>query len=403
MGDHEMLEYILFAPFRAPFKNIYLELVLSDVGFDGSEYLKALANTSQFALQHKNDCNGIQAMDLSANNLGQSQFANICTKYIINFFSLEELNIDFNFKLNKTKKGYHSSSIKALCSMIEKMQKLKVLSLRGDWANNLYLTFEDLLPLLQFIGDTKLCQLEYLHLDGNRIKDDGCKVIANSLQKNNILKVISIEDNKCSFKGFTKMIESILSNAKDTKLCDIPMHSILDDPNFSKKIKKLSEKIEKCIKIIQVNRVKDTKEQELQIRVDMNLRRVSQAPFADEQELKKPQSPILQYTQPKKPGNVSNVDKLAAIMLDSSRRRSKLAAMPPLKEDEKKDDDQKQKTVPFSSEPQRKQSNTKSVKQTKAKIVSSGIDAKLNKVTTTTNKNNAKSKRKKKTRKKLAV
>merc|ERR1712154_125611 len=191
MGDHEMLESILCGPFRSPFKNIFIELVLSDVGFDRNEYLKALSNTIRFALQQKNDCNGIQSIDLSSNNLG-SKFDIICESYIGNFYCLETLNLDYNFKLNKTKKGFYSNSIKSLCEAITKLPKLSELSLKGDWANNLYLTYDDLKPLLEFISN---CNLEYLSLDGNRIKDDGCKIIANSLKKNNKLKILSIEDN----------------------------------------------------------------------------------------------------------------------------------------------------------------------------------------------------------------
>merc|ERR1712130_407147 len=129
------------------------------------------------------------------------------------------------------------------------------------------------------MGYLKQCEhLQYLYLDGNRIKDDGCKVIAASIKLNNTLKIISIEDNKCTFKGFKLLIDAIITNKDQTFLCDIPIHSILDDTNFNKKIKKNSEKIKQCITIIQKNRSLDIKEQEKEIVFNDNLRRVSIAP-----------------------------------------------------------------------------------------------------------------------------
>ncbi len=219
-----MLESILFGPFRAPFKNIWIELVLSNVNFGANnEYLKALSNCVRFAQQQKHDCNGIQSLDLSANELFPV-FDIVCESYISNFYCLECLNLDFNFKLNKSKKGVYAPMLQCLCDSIARLSKLKSVSLRGDWANNLYLTFEDLLPLLQSLSNSKL---EWLYLDGNRLKDHGCKAIANSLQSNASLKIISIEDNKCWFKGFLKIMESISQNLSHTRLCDIPLHSVL--------------------------------------------------------------------------------------------------------------------------------------------------------------------------------
>eukprot|EP01084_Bolivina_argentea_P064761 118061_1 len=259
--DHVMLESILFGPFRGAFKNIYIEIILSNVNFgDNNEYLKALSNTIRFAQQQKNDCNGIQCMDLSRNNLGPV-FDIVCQSYISNFYCLEAINLDFNFKLNKTKKGFYSDMIKALCIGIGKLNKLNSLSLRGDWANNLYLTYDDLLPLLQFLSE-KECKLQCLYLDGNRIKDDGCKIIANSLKTNNTLQIISIEDNKCTFKGFLKIMQSISAQETNCKLIDVPLHSVLDDSNFTKKIKKNADIINKCIKIINENDMKQTEQEE---------------------------------------------------------------------------------------------------------------------------------------------
>ena len=130
--------------------------------------------------------------------------------------------------------------------------------MRGDWKNNLYLTYEDLLPLLKFLGYTsdEGCRLKYISLDGNRILDNGCKVISMSLKTNNSLQLISIEENKCTFKGFKLLILSIIESEKNIKLCDIPLHSLLDDKNFKNKIKKLSDKIQKVIEIIRNNRNK---------------------------------------------------------------------------------------------------------------------------------------------------
>jgi Ran GTPase-activating protein (RanGAP) involved in mRNA processing and transport len=71
--------------------------------------------------------------------------------------------------------------------------------------------------------------LKYLYLDGNRVKDEGCKVIAHALRSNNALKIVSIEENKCTFKGFDALMDAIADNL-DTALCDIPIHSILEDP-----------------------------------------------------------------------------------------------------------------------------------------------------------------------------
>eukprot|EP00484_Ammonia_sp_Unknown_P026666 CAMPEP_0197035866 /NCGR_PEP_ID=MMETSP1384-20130603/13536_1 /TAXON_ID=29189 /ORGANISM="Ammonia sp." /LENGTH=926 /DNA_ID=CAMNT_0042465969 /DNA_START=26 /DNA_END=2806 /DNA_ORIENTATION=- len=437
--DHAMLESILVAPFRAPFKNIYIDLVFKSVGFDNNEYLKGLSNAIRFAQQQKNDCNGIQCIDLSANNLG-SKFDIVCDSYIANFYSLDTLNLDFNFKLNKTKKGFYAPSITSLCNALTKLKKLRTLSLCGDWANNLYLTYDDLLPLLQYIANSEnQCNLEALFLQGNRILDDGCKIIANSLKTNKKLKILDIEDNKCSFKGFLSIIKAIVEceNSEDIKLCDIPLHSVLDDPNFKSKIKKNREKIEKCITIIQHNRELDQQQQLEQKENDSampgvptmsprlqhsesNALRDSDDDTENEQKTtggegaggSAPKSPPHRYAAPGK--HVANVDRLAFMLKGS--------AMPKLKSigpkpgtgtgggGESKENAEKTPPPPLppgssgaaptgSAGPSMKSAPAK---PTKAKLVSSGLDAELTK-TTNTNVDNAKSKRKKRTRKKLDV
>lgn len=433
--DHEMLESILFGPFRASFKNIYIDLVFSNVGFDSKQCLKALSNTMRFAQQQKNDCNGIQSIDLSSNNLGIAAFDIICSSYFANFFTLESLNLDFNFKLNKTKKGFYSKQIQALCDAITKMPKLTNLSLKGDWANNLYLTYEDLLPLLNFIANQEnQCNLQYLSLDGNRIQDNGCKVIANSLKTNNVLKIISIEDNKTTFKGFLKIINSIIEceEIETIKLCDIPIHSILDDPNFKSKVKKNREKIEKVIKIIQQNRMNEMKEQEdlendesglgldskpISVRPGL-LNHTSTVGYInnssdDDLDEKEgagatnegegiPKSPGMSYA--KATHKLSNVDRLAVMINASNMPKLKSIKEKPKAPIRTNDDEEK---VPAPPPPPGAINNNKViskpvVKETKTEIVSSGVDAELTK-TTTTNTNNAKSKRKKRTRKKLDI
>ena len=435
--DHSMLESILYGPFRSPFKNIYIQLIFNNCSFDNNEYLKALSNMIRFAQQQKNDCNGIQSIDLSLNNLG-NKFDIICESYISNFYCLESINFDHNFKLNKTKKGYYSSSINALCLAIEKLPKLTNVSLRGDWANNLYLTYDDLLPILKFIANTEnKCNLLYLCLDGNRIKDDGCKIIANSLKTNNKLKILSIEDNKCSFKGFKYILQSIIE-CKDIdtiKLCDIPIHSILDDPNFKSKIKKNRDKIEQCIKIIQQNRLNEILEQQQQQQqLDQQQQlqqpgappplqsQQSQVPFLDDNsdndsgdddndDIKQQTEQQEGKTNAKSPGmkysqathKFSNVDRLAFMLNTSNMPKLKSIKKPRNYNNNNNNDEEK---VPAPPSPPGINNNnitsSKPVKQTKAKIVSSGVEAELNKPTNT-NIKNAKSKRKKKTRKKLDI
>ena len=127
-----------------------------------------------------------------------------------------------------------------------------------------YLTADDLLPLLQFLANTvsdeygdSPCCLETLYLDGNRLKDESCKVIAKSLSTNRRLKRLSMEHNKCSFKGFLRIMDSIVAAVEafpySIKLCALPMASILDDLSGRSKVKKHRQQIERCTFIIQRN------------------------------------------------------------------------------------------------------------------------------------------------------
>mmetsp|Transcript_72416 Transcript_72416/g.65116 ORF Transcript_72416/g.65116 Transcript_72416/m.65116 type:complete len:175 (-) Transcript_72416:282-806(-) len=119
-----------------------------------------------------------------------------------------------------------------------------------------------------------------------------------------------------------------------------------------------------------------------------------------------PKSPGMNYAQATH--KLSNVDRLAVML--SASNMPKLRSINEGKKKKKKmnnDDDEKVPAPPppppgAAAGQSAAGQSAATVKETKTKIVSSGVDAELNK-TTTTNTNNAKSKRKKRTRKKLDI
>ncbi len=173
-----------------------------------------------------------------------------------------------------------------------------------------------------------------------------------------------------------------------------------DDENFKKKIKKNADLINRCITVISENESKEI-ESEMQ-KSETILRRESQAPFLHNSDDEKkdanvatPKSPSLHYSNATH-SQLSNVDKIAFMLNANQKPKLKTVKKPKGFVAE-----QKERIVTSNSNPQ-KAANNKTKKNTKAKVIASGAEAALNKVTTT-NKKNAKSKRMKKTRKKIAV
>ena len=206
-------------------------------------------------------------------------------------------------------------------------------------------------------------------------QDDGCKVIAKSLSSNGRLKRLSMEKNKCSFKGFLRIIECVVAAEEaapsSIKLCDVPMASILDDPSFRSKVKKHCAKIRRCIAVIHRNRA-DAEKTAMAISIE---------PIEDD-ELKqddndRAQSPSAKYTVAHTA--LSNVDKLAVIMSSSK--------MP-----------KRRRAEPIEDAAPIKRSN-----KAPAKVLKSGMDAIIDKGSAVGNAQSAKSRRKKRTRKRIDV
>eukprot|EP01083_Nonionella_stella_P122739 369418_1 len=131
-----------------------------------------------------------------------------------------------------------------------------------------------------------------------------------------------------------------------------------------------------------------------------NFRRESQAPFLqdekradDDTKNNKPTTPSLHYTKATHT-NISNVDKLAFMLNANQMPKLKSVKVKPWQNEMK---EQKQNMPTKTANISNRKSPKKKIINTKAKIVSSGAEAELNKITITNTKN-AKSKRRKKTR-----
>ncbi len=198
-----------------------------------------------------------------------------------------------------------------------------------------------------------------------------------------------MEQNKCSFKGFLRIIECIVAAEEAVSgsitLCDIPMASILDDPSFRSKVKKHSAKIRRCIEVIHRNRA-EAERVVLEIEVEAEAESVDQKEDHKEDDDHKEededraQSPAATYTVAHTA--LSNVDKLAAMMSASNAKFPKIRKAKPIED------------VPLSA---------KQKSKAPAKVVKSGMDALIDKGSADAKAQNAKSRRKKRTRKRIAV
>ena len=385
--DHEMMDSILLGPFKGPFRGVTVEMVLRSVNMADDLWLRAMQNAVQFAGQRRSDCNGIQSLDISDNGLWP-RFESLCQTSISGLFCLETLCIDFNFVGGK-KKGAHRGNMEALCAALSKLPLLRQLSIRGDFARSgsqsepasHYLTADDLQPLLQFLSNTvsdeygdSPCCLETLCLDGNRLKDDGCKAIAKSLATNRRLVRLSMEHNKCSFKGFLRIIDSIVAAEEavpsSIKLCALPLSSILKDPGVRSKIKKHRQQIERCTAIIERNATDNAKHN-----AEVQLKQHSMP--MDVMEVMDQKEGHSEIEADRSPN-----DELAQILKNSKLR-------PTVK--------------PIDDGPPIQQQPGGSAKGTKFKVVKTGTDALVDKGSTAQNVKNAKSRRKKRTRKKIEI
>jgi len=412
--DGDMLQSVLMGPFRAPFKGHRVEVALRGVNLVSDSLFPSLSGIVSFAEGQSADCQGIQRLDVSDNGLGPKLDV-LSRQHLAKLFCLEALELDFNFVAAK-KKGAHRPKIEALCAALCRLPLLRRLSVRGEFDRKKtsrfngqptkWLTTDDLMPLLELLANAvedeygdKQCQLEELCLDGNRLKDEGCKVIAASLASNGRLQRLWMERNKCSFKGFLRMIECIVAaeeaQSGSIKLCDVPMASILEDPHFRSKVKKHREPIRRCIAIIQRNadeKAAATASAETVRRMQSAAATaMASAPETDsepegdgdhkEEGRDRAQSPSLKYTAAHDLGAMSNVDRLAAIMSSSKMPQIRRAA--PIED------------VVIDSQSARPNAA--------AKVTKTGMDAIVDRATSSGKGLNAKSRRKKRTRRKIDV
>ncbi|ETO12371.1 hypothetical protein RFI_25002 [Reticulomyxa filosa] len=167
--------------------------------------------------------------------------------------SLEKLVLDHNFASKK--KGGGVEGIVCLTKALEKMPNLSELEIRGvpDEKQKLQLTYKDLQPLFEYLKtDTKL---KSIILDGNKIEDSGCALLAEAIAANSSLESISIEDCKITSKGIEHLLKAVNSSSKTNLQYLLPNRTMdqIQKTASKKEWKKVSELVSQALPILQQN------------------------------------------------------------------------------------------------------------------------------------------------------